>query len=50
MFDGGANTYDLAYGFMGFLMGTQVISRCAQNPRAFKKAAKAYIEAWTRQA
>jgi TetR/AcrR family transcriptional repressor of nem operon len=45
---GRANTYDLAYGFLSFLMGAQIISRCAQNPRAFKKAAKAYIEAVTK--
>lgn len=44
---GKPNTYDLAYGFLSFLMGAQIISRCAQNPRAFKKAAKAYIESLT---
>jgi TetR/AcrR family transcriptional repressor of nem operon len=45
---GKANTYDLAYGFVSFLMGAQIISRCAQNPRGFRKAAKAYIESVTK--
>lgn len=44
---GKPNTYDLAYGFLSFLMGAQIIARCAQNPKAFKKAAKAYIESVT---
>ena len=45
---GAPNTYDLAYGFLSFLMGAQIISRCTQNPGAFKKAAKAYIESLTK--
>jgi TetR/AcrR family transcriptional repressor of nem operon len=44
---GKANPYDLAYGFLSFLMGAQIISRCAQNPRGFRKAAKGYIESVT---
>ena len=44
---GKPNTYDLAYGFLSFLMGAQIIARCGQNPKAFKRAAKAYIESVT---
>ena len=43
------NTVDLAYGFLSFLMGVQVISRCTQNATAFKKAAQAYIESLTNE-
>ncbi len=38
------NTFDLAYGFFSFLLGAQIISRCADSPDAFRKAAEAYID------
>lgn len=38
------NTYDAAYGFFCFLLGTQVLSRCTTGPEGFHNAVKMYIE------
>jgi TetR/AcrR family transcriptional repressor of nem operon len=38
------NTFDLAYGFFSFLLGAQIISRCANSPDGFRKAVEAYID------
>jgi len=39
------NTYDAAYGFFSFLLGTQVLSRCTNDPYGFQRTSAIYIEA-----
>jgi TetR/AcrR family transcriptional regulator, transcriptional repressor for nem operon len=38
------NTYDAAYGYFSFLLGTQVLSRCMNDTDQFKKSVAVYIE------
>ena len=40
-----AQTHDMAYGFLCFLLGSQILSRCVQGPDGFRRSAKVYIDA-----
>lgn len=37
------STYDIAYSFLSFLLGAQILFRCSNDPVGFRNAARAYI-------
>jgi len=39
-----ADTYDAAYGFFSFLLGTQILSRCMNDADQFQRTSAIYIE------
>ncbi len=43
------NPHDVASAFLGFLLGTQILSRCSGSPDSFRKSAEAYIATLMRE-